>query len=206
MREKLSVSKLLLIVLCLELALVVISVIDYSAQWFIWIFRIVTSAVYCCWFLLGFYNRSYRVTAYFKVTALFFVLAGWFMSSNYIIYLFYEYFRKTLEDLQVVIALLYWARVATIITALILEYLSHGKVAPAVKKSWIAFLIVQLAWPAVGNTVTQYTEAQFEAQFLSAETLYAISAGVRVINLIFQLFYLWLLYRTMTAVKTKEAE
>ena len=206
MKEKFSASKLLLIVLCLELALVAISAIDYSAQWLIWLFRGITVAVYCFWFLLGFHNRSYRATAYFKVTALFFVLAGWFMSSNYIIYLFYEYFGKTLEDLQVVISALYWVRVAAILSAMIFEYLSHGKAAPAVKKSWIAFLIVQLAWPAVGNAVTQYTEAQFEAQFLSAETLYAISAGVRVINLVFQLFYLWLLYRTMTAVKTKEAE
>lgn len=206
MREKFSVGKLLAIVLCLELASMSISAIYYSEEWLTWIYRGVTVAVYCFWFLLGIHNRSYRVTAYFKVASLFLVLAGWLMSANYIIYVFYEYFGLPAEDMMLVRTALYRMRVAATLAAMILEYLSHGKAAPVVKKGWIVLLIIQLVWLAVGYIVNQITAAQFDAQLMSAETLYAISGGVKVINLIVRMFYLWLLYRTFKAVTAKEAE
>ena len=206
MKEKLSTSKLLAVILCLELASMSISAIYYSEEWLTWIYRGVTVAIYCFWFLLGINNRSYRLTAYFKVTALFFVLAGWFMSANYIIYLCYEYFGLTAEDTMPVRTVLYWIRVSAVLIASVLEYLSHGKLVPAVKKSWIVFMIINLAWIVVGNTINQITAAQFDAQLLSAEMLYTISDGFRVINLVFRMFYLWLLYRTFRFVQNKPNE
>lgn len=207
MKEKFSASKLLAIVLCLQLAAVSVGVIadQFSNDaWLRWIERGITVAIYCFWFLLGLNNRSYRLTAYFKVTALFFILAGWLMSANYIIYLFYEYFGLTAEDTMPIRTVLYWIRVSAVLIASVLEYLSHGKLVPDVKKSWVALMIANLAWIVIGNAINQYTGAQFDAQLLSAETLYAISDGFRVINLVFQLFYLWLLYRTIKAVKAEE--
>jgi len=206
MKEKFSTSKLLASVLCLELASMSISAIYYSEEWLTWIYRGVTVAIYCFWFLLGINNRSYRLTAYFKVTALFFVLAGWFMSANYIIYLCYVYFGLTAEDTMPVRTVLYWIRVSAVLIASVLEYLSHGKLVPAVKKSWIVFMIINLAWIVVGNTINQITAAQFDAQLLSAEMLYTISDGFRVINLVFRMFYLWLLYRTFRFVQNKPNE
>lgn len=206
MKEKFSTSKLLAIILCLELASVAISAIYYSEEWLQWIYRGVTVAVYCVWFLLGLHNRSYRATAYFKVTALFFVLAGWFMSANYIIYLFYEYLGMSAEDTMPIRTVLYWVRVTATLVAMIFEYLAHGKTALAVKKSWIVFMIANLSWLVVGYTISNITAARFDAQLLSAETLYAISDGMRVIELVFQMFYLWLLYRTFRFVQNKPTE
>jgi len=206
MKEKFSTSKLLAVILCLELASMSISAIYYSEEWLTWIYRGVTVAIYCFWFLLGINNRSYRLTAYFKVTALFFVLAGCFMSANYIIYLCYVYFGLTAEDTMPVRTVLYWIRVSAVLIASVLEYLSHGKLVPAVKKSWIVFMIINLAWIVVGNTINQITAAQFDAQLLSAEMLYTISDGFRVINLVFRMFYLWLLYRTFRFVQNKPNE
>lgn len=206
MKEKFSTSKLLAVIFCLELASMSISAIYYSEEWLTWIYRGVTVAIYCFWLLLGINNRSYRLTAYFKVTALFFILAGWLMSANYIIYLFYEYFGLSAEDTMPINSALYWMRVAATLLALVIEYLSHGKIAPAVRKGWIVLTIANLAWIVVGNVISQYTAAQFDAQLMSAETLNAIGDGFQVVKLVFRMLYLWLLYRTFKAVKVKETE
>ena len=209
MKEKFSASRLLFFVLCLNLASVTVGVIadQFSNDaWLHWIERGITVAIYCCWFLLGFHNRSYRLTAYFKVTALFFVLAGWFMSANYIVYLFYEYFGLTAEDTMPVRTVLYWISVSAVLAASVLEYLSHGKLVPAVKKSWIVFMIINLAWLAVGNAIVNFTAKQFNAQLMSEKIMYLISDGTRVVELVFRMYYLWLLYRTVRSLKEKETE
>lgn len=205
MKEKFSTSRLLAIMLCLELASMSVSAIYYGEDWLTWIYRGVTVAIYCFWFLLGINNRSYRLTAYFKVTALFLILAGWLMSSNDVLYFFYEYFGKTLEDLQVVISTLYWIRTAVTLVAVVLECLSHGKIAPAIRKGWIAFLIAQLAWIVIGNLANRFAQAQFESQRWSREMLEVYNGGVQIVDLVVQLFYLWLLFRTARAAKEKES-
>ena len=204
MKEKFSTSRLLAIMLCLELASMSVSAIYYGEDWLTWIYRGVTVAIYCVWFQLGMNSGSYRLTAYFKVTALFLILAGWLMSSNDVLYFFYEYFGKTLEDLQVVISTLYWIRTAVTLVAVVLECLSHGKIAPAIRKGWIAFLIAQLAWIVIGNLANRFAQAQFELQLWDREMLEVYNGGVQIIDLVVQLFYLWLLFRTISAVKAKE--
>lgn len=205
MKEKFSTSRLLAIMLCLELASMSISAIYYGEDWLTWIYRGVTVAIYCVWFQLGMNSGSYRLTAYFKVTALFLILAGWLMSSNDVLYFFYEYFGKTLEDLQVVISTLYWIRTAVTLVAVVLECLSHGKIAPAIRKGWIAFLIAQLAWIVIGNLANRFAQAQFESQRWSREMLEVYNGGVQIVDLVVQLFYLWLLFRTARAAKEKES-
>ena len=44
---------------------------------------------------------------------------------------------------------------------------------------------------------------QFNAQLISAEVLYAISDGFQVINLVFQMAYLWFLFNTYQAVRKR---
>jgi len=209
MKEKFSASKLLAIVLCLQLATVAITVIDglfYNDAWLGWIQRGITVAVIVCFYRLCAESRLYRWTAVLKAVALGLMLAGLLVSNNFVIYAFNKYLGMPAEEVFVISSVLYWMRVAATLPALVLEYLSHGKIAPDVRKRWIALTITNLAWMVVGNAINQYTGAQFEAQLMSTETLYRISDGFQVINLIIRLFYLWFLYRTIEAVKAKEAE
>ena len=206
MKEKFSASKLLAIVLCLQLASVVITVIDglfYNDAWLGWIQRGITAVVIVCFFRLGMENRLYRWTAVLKMVALSLVLIELLVSNNFVIYAFYEYLGITVEDLFVVGSVLYWMRTAATLPANILEYVSHGKVALAVRKGWIVFMIANLAWIVAGNAINRIAGAQFDAQLLSAEVLYAISDGFQMINLVFRMFYLWLLFRTYQTVRKR---
>lgn len=207
MKEKFSASKWLAIVLCLQLASVAITVIDglfYNDAWLGWIQRGITVAVIVCFCRLRMENRLYRWTAVLKAVALGLVLIGWLLSNNFVIYAFYEYLGITVEDLLVVSSVLYWMRTAATLPANILEYLSHGKIAPAVRKGWIVFMIANLAWLVTGNAISRIMLAQFDAQLISAEVLYAISDGFQVINLVFRMFYLWFLFRTYQAVRKQD--
>lgn len=209
MKEKFSASKLLTTILCLQLASVAITVIEglvYNDFWLGWIQRGITVAVIVCLFRLHTESRLYRWTAALKAVALGLLLAGLLVSSNFVIHAFYKYFGMSAEEVLVISSALYWVRLVVNLPAVVLEYLSHGKTAPVVRKSWIALTIANLVWIVVGNAINQYMGALYEAQCISAETLYAISDGFQVVNLIVWLFYLWLLYRTVEAVKAKEAE
>jgi hypothetical protein len=206
MKEKFSTSKLLAIVLCLQLASVAITVIDglfYNDAWLGWIQRGITVAVIVCFIRLSMENRLYRWTAVLKAVALGLMLIGLLLSNNFVIYGFYEYLGITVEDLFVVSSVVYWMRMAATLPANILEYLSHGKVAPAVRKGWIVFMIANLAWIVAGNAISRIAEVQVNAQLISAEVLYAISDGFQVINLVFQMAYLWFLFKTYQAVRKR---
>lgn len=209
MKEKFSASKLLAIILCLQLAAVAITVIDglfYNDVWLGWIQRGITVAVIVCLFSLSREIRLYRWTAVLKAVALGFMLISILLSNNFAIYAFYEYLGITNEDLIVIGSVLYWMRMAATLPAIVLEHLSHGRIAPAVRKGWIGLMIANLVWIVAGNAINQYAGAQFEAQRMSAETLLAIGEGFQVINLIIRLFYIWFLYRTFQIVKSKEME
>lgn len=209
MKEKCSASKLLAVVLCLQLASVAITVIDslfYNDFWLGWIQRGITVAVIVCFFRLHTESRLYGWTAALKAAALGLLLIGLLLSSGFVLHGFYKYFGMTAEDLMPISSALYWLRLVVNLPALVLEYLSHGKTAPSVRKGWIGLTIVNLVWIVAGNVINRYTGAQFEAQLMSAETLNAIGEGFQVVNLVLRLFYLWLLYRTVQAVKARETE
>ena len=206
MKEKFSASKWLAIVLCLQLAAVAITVIDglfYNDAWLGWIQRGITVAVIVCFYRLSMENRLYRWTAVLKAVALGLMLIGWLLSNNFVIYAFYEYLGMTVEVLFVISSVLYWMEVAATLPGNILEYLSHGKIAPAVRKGWIVFMIASLAWIVAGSAINRIAMAQFDAQRISAEVLYAISDGFQVINLVFRMFYLWFLFKTYQAVRKR---
>ena len=205
MKEKVCASKLLAIVLCLQLASVVITVIDglFSNDfWLGWIRHGITVAVIVCFFRLHTESRLYRWTAVLKAAALGLLLVEVLLSSGFALH----GFGLTAEEVFPISSAVSWMRLVVNLPGLVLEYLSHGKIAPAVRKRWIALTIADLVWIVAGNAISWYTVAQFEAQLMSAETLYAIGEGFHVVNLIIRLFYLWFLYRTMEAVKIKEAE
>ena len=205
MKEKICASKLLAIVLCLQLASVVITVIDglFSNDfWLGWIRHGITVAVIVCFFRLHTESRLYRWTAALKAAALGLLLVEVLLSSGFVLH----GFGLTAKEVFPISSAVYWMRLVVNLPGLVLEYLSHGKIAPAVRKRWIALTIANLVWIVAGNAISWYTGAQFEAQLMSAETLYAIGEGFHVVNLIIRLFYLWFLYRTMEAVKIKEAE
>ena len=207
MKEKLSASNLLTATLCLQLASVAITAIDslfYSDFWLDWIQRGITVAVIVCLFQLHTESRLYRWTAVLKAAALGLLLAGLLLSSGFVLHGFYKYLGMTAEDVLPISSAVYWMRLVVNLPALVLEYLSHGKIAPAVRKGWIGLTVVNLVWIVAGNAINRYTGAQFEAQLMSAETLNAIGDGFQVVNLILRLFYLWLLYKTVNAVKAKE--
>lgn len=209
MKERYSASKLLTTILCLQLASVAITVTDglfLSDFWLGWIQRGITVAVIVCFYRLSTVSRLYRWTAVLKAVALGLLLAGLLVSSNFAIHVFYKCFGMSAEEVLVISSALYWMRLVETLPAVVLEYLSHSKIAPDVRKGWIALTIANLAWIVAGNVINRYTGALYEAQRMSAEVLYAISDGFQVVNLIIRLFYLWLLYRTICSVKTKEAE
>lgn len=209
MKEKFSTSKLLASVLCLQLASVAITVIDslfYNDFWLGWIQRGITVAVIVCFYRLCTESRLYRWTAALKAAALGLLLVGLLLSNNFVLYAFYKYLGMSAEDVLVISSALYWMRMVVNLPAVVLEYLSHGKIAPAVRKGWIALTIANLVWIVAGNAINRYTGAQFEAQLMSAETLNAIGDCFQVVNLVFRVFYLWLLYRTFRFVQNKPTE
>ena len=208
MKEKFSASKLLAIVLCLQLASVAITVIDslfYNDAWLGWIQRGITVAVIVCFFRLGKESRLYRWTAVLSAVALGLMLLGSFFSNNYTIYGFDKYLGITWEDVFTISSVVYWLRMAATLPALVLEYLSHGKIAPAIRKGWIGLMIAQLAWVAIGNLANRFAQVQFESQLWDRGTLDVYNGGVQLVNLVVQMFYLWLLFRTARTVKEKES-
>ena len=105
---------------------------------------------------------------------------------------------------QWIFTTLYWVRLAVSYPATILEYLAYGKTAFLLKKRWTVLLIANFVWVQLGSLAGNFALQQYSAQVWSAQTVYTLAQVVQLINLVFQMVYLWFLFETYQSVRKRD--